>query len=358
MNLLMFNLAVDAEHVTLGFGLKWIEALSRRFSHIDIVTMAAGKFSVPENVTVWSVGREKGYPEWLRAIRFYRIAARILMRRRVDVVFTHMIPIFAILFWPVAKVMRLKNLLWYAHGTITPTLKLAHMLVDHVVSSTPEGFRLASDKVTFIGQGIDGSLYRFRPRRPDEILRIITVGRISSSKGLHILVEALERWYPAPPWQLNIVGDATSDDERRYADQLRQQASPRCQQNIVFKGRLDPEFIAEELVAADVFINLSATGSLDKAIVEAMASGCPVLSSNDAFRVIANEAGLADCIVSRDVEGLKMGLEHFSRLGQNARRLIAERQSEIALRDHTLEGLMDRLYANILKCAPKSGAPS
>lgn len=350
----MFNLAVDAEHVTLGFGLKWIEALSRRFSHIDIVTMTAGKFSLPENVTVWSVGREKGYPEWLRVIRFYWIAARILMQRRIDVVFTHMIPVFAILFWPVAKVARLKNLLWYAHGTVTPTLKVAHSLVDRVVSSTPEGFRLASNKVTFIGQGVDGSFYRFRQRTPSEILRIVTVGRISSSKRLHILVEALQGWNSATPWRLAIVGDATTDDERRYADDLRQRVNLGDGQNIIFKGRLEPDLIAEELAAADIFVNLSATGSLDKAIVEAMASGCPVVSSNDAFCAIARESDFSNCIVRCDVEGLKVGLERFAELDDNARRLIGESQSGIALRDHTLDGLIDRLYANLLKCAPKS----
>lgn len=358
MNLLMFNLAVDAEHVTLGFGLKWIEALSRRFTHIDVVTMAEGKFSLPENVTVWSVGREKGYPEWLRALRFYWIVIGILMRRRIDVVFTHMIPVFAILFWPVAKVAGLKNLLWYAHGTVTPTLKIAHRLVDHVVSSTPEGFRIASDKVTFIGQGIDNSLYRFRPRTPSETLRIVTVGRIASSKGLHILVEALQSWASVKPWRLTIIGDATTAEEKLYNDELRQQINPADQENIIFKGRLEAEAIARELISADIFVNLSATGSLDKAIVEAMASGCPVFSSNDAFGVIAREAGFANCIVSRNAEGFKAGLEYFSALDSNARDLIAERQSEIALRNHTLDGLMDRLHVNILKCVSKAGLSS
>jgi glycosyltransferase involved in cell wall biosynthesis len=358
MNLLMFNLAVDAEHVTLGFGLKWTEALSRRFTHIDVVTMTEGKFSLPENVTVWSVGREKGYPEWLRAFRFYWIVASILMRRRIDVVFTHMIPIFAILFWPVAKVTGLKNLMWYAHGTVTPTLKVAHRLVDRVVSSTPEGFRIASDKVTFIGQGIDSSLYHFRSRTPSEALRIVTVGRIASSKGLHILVEALQSWASLKPWRLTVVGDATTAEERQYADDLRRQINPANPENIIFKGRLEGVAIARELCSADIFVNLSATGSLDKAIVEAMASGCPVLSSNDAFRVIALEAGLANCIVSRHAAGLQAGLEYFLTLDCGARQLIAERQSEIALRDHTIDGLLDRLHANILKCVPKSGLSS
>ncbi len=56
MNLLMFNLAADQEHVTLGFGLRWIEALSRRYDHVDVVTMFAGRYQLPSNVRVWSVG--------------------------------------------------------------------------------------------------------------------------------------------------------------------------------------------------------------------------------------------------------------------------------------------------------------
>ena len=37
MNLLLFNLATDKTHVTLAFGLRWVEELARHFSHIDVV---------------------------------------------------------------------------------------------------------------------------------------------------------------------------------------------------------------------------------------------------------------------------------------------------------------------------------
>src|SRR3954451_6280107 len=116
MNLLMFNLAVDQEHVTLGFGLRWIEALSRRYEHVDVVTMFAGRYQLPPNVQVWSVGRERGYSKCRRVLRFYSIVRRVMRERRIDVVFTHMIPIFAVLFWPIARLTGRRSVLWYAHG--------------------------------------------------------------------------------------------------------------------------------------------------------------------------------------------------------------------------------------------------
>ena len=37
---------------------------------------------------------------------------------------------------------------------------------------------------------------------------------------------------------------------------------------------------------ADIFVNLSSTGSIDKAVLEAMACGCLIITSNEAFKEI------------------------------------------------------------------------
>lgn len=345
MNLLMFNLAVDDKHVTLAFGLRWIEALASRFEHVDVVTMTAGQHQLPSNVTVWSVGRERGYPEWLRALRFYWLVWRILRQRRIDVVFTHMIPVFAVLFWPVSRLTGLKNVLWYAHGATPWTLKLAHRLVDRVASSTPQGFRLPSDKVSFVGQGIDAARYQAVPRIIDTGFHLLTVGRLAPSKGLDILVSALTGWKPEMDWHLTIVGDGTSESEHRYAQTLRHQAQGALgPSRVTFSGRLDTDAIVPLLGKSDVFINLSSTGSLDKAIVEAMASGCPVVSSNDAFRAIAIAEGFPECAIERSPQSLRAVLDRLIVMNAVERQALGARQAEIARRDHTLEGLIQRLY--------------
>lgn len=344
MNLLMFNLAVDDKHVTLAFGLRWIEALAERFEHIDVVTMTAGHHQLPGNVTVWSVGRERGYPEWLRALRFYWLVWRILRQRHIDVVFTHMIPVFAVLFWPVGVLTGLKNVLWYAHGATPRMLKLAHRLVDWVVSSTAQGFRLSSDKVSFIGQGIDAARYQTVPRIIDTEFHLLTVGRLAPSKGLDLLVTALADWKPDTDWHLTIVGDATCESENLYARALRHKAQDALgADRVTFTGRLDPDAIVPILGKSDVFINLSSTGSLDKAMVEAMASGCPVVSSNDAFHAIAIAEGFPECAIENSPQSLHATLDRLFSMSVAERHELERRQAEVARRDHTLDGLIQRL---------------
>lgn len=344
MNLLIFNLAVDAEHVTLAFGLRWIEALSRRFDHIDVVTMRAGKYSLPPNVTVWSLGQENGFSEARRAARFYQIIRTIMRRRRISVAFTHMIPIFAVLFAPIARLSGIRNVLWYAHGATPGTLRIAHHLVDHVVSSTPEGFRIPSRKATFIGQGVDHTRFQFTVRRPSSALRLISVGRIAASKGLDVIIDALVGWTAPFDWQLVLVGGGTDERERAYAESLAADAMKRLPAGRVrFTGRLDADRIADELANSDVFLNLSSTGSLDKAIVEAMLSGCPVISSNDAFAAMAATSGLNGCAIARDPASLRQALAWFASLPGPRRTELAMKQSSIAATDHTMAGLIDRL---------------
>jgi glycosyltransferase involved in cell wall biosynthesis len=351
MNLLMFNLAVDNKHVTLAFGIRWIEALAARFDHVDVVTMTAGEHQLPANVTVWSVGRERGYPKWFRVLRFYWLVWRILRRKRIDVVFTHMIPVFAVLFWPISLVTGLKNVLWYAHGATPTTLKLAHRLVNRVVSSTKESFRLASNKVIYIGQGIDVSLFSVRPRTSNSRFHLITVSRLAPSKRLEHLLSSLANWETSIDWHLTIVGEGTTEGECHYGELLRLKAKALLGERVAFTGRLDPKSIADLLAKADAFVNLSSTGSLDKAIVEAMACGCPVISSNDAFREIALRAGFPECAIDNSERALHWALDRLASMSPAERQDLGLRQAEIARRDHSLDGLIEKLYRILAECA-------
>ena len=71
--LLMFNLATDAENSALGFAISWIAELAKHVAAIDVITMYAGKYDLPEHVRVYSVGKEKNNSEPRRFIEFYRI---------------------------------------------------------------------------------------------------------------------------------------------------------------------------------------------------------------------------------------------------------------------------------------------
>lgn len=351
MNLLMFNLATDSEHVTLAFGLRWIEELSKRFTHIDVITMFEGKHNLPKNVTVWSVGREKGFPKWYRFFRFYWLIACIYRIRKPNVAFAHMIPLFSLLFAPVAFITRCPSVMWYAHKATPITLKLAHIAVHKVITSTKEGFRINSNKLTITGQGVDLSKFPYKPRIRSGIIKIITVGRTAPSKNLHLILEALQHWSPPnnQPWELTIIGGATNKLESQY----QVETIALCNRLDLFKqvkfmGRLDPNKIEEHLKQSDIFLSLATNGSLDKSFVESMASGCPVLSSNDSFIAIANRNNLHECIIGNSINEINEGLTSYFNLDPSQQEAIAIKQSKIAINDHGLDELMGKLE-DILK---------
>ena len=124
---------------------------------------------------------------WL--VRLQRIVARLCLRGEIDAVLAHMGPVFAVAAAPIARLAGRPTFLWYAHGHVSPLLRLAHVLVDGVGTSTPEGFRIASPKVTITGQGID--LERFRPAEHlPEHERLLSVGRFSPVKRYETVMEA------------------------------------------------------------------------------------------------------------------------------------------------------------------------
>ncbi len=132
MNLLLFNLAADADDPLLSFALGWINRLADHYDRIDVVTMRAGRIVVAPNVFVHSVGKEKGYSEARRAAEFYRLLIQLRRERSYQACFAHMMPLFAALGAPV--LMGVPITTWYAHRQPGVALRLATLVSRRVVT--------------------------------------------------------------------------------------------------------------------------------------------------------------------------------------------------------------------------------
>ncbi|MSP51314.1 MAG: glycosyltransferase [Alphaproteobacteria bacterium] len=353
MNLLVLNLAMDERHTTLAFGIAWVERLARRFEHVDVVTMQAGPFKVPANVTVRSMGLEHGRSKFRRVAAFYTAISEVLRTRRIHVVFAHMNWVFALLFAPLGRALGLRTLMWYAHGAVPFGLRFADVAVHRVVTSTVEGYRLQSCKRRVIGQGVDLAPFLALPmaRALPCRLTIITVSRLAPSKGIDRMLHALARFAEdAPlPWQFRIVGEGTTELERKHGDDLRRLAvTLGIASEVVFLGRLQTPAIAREMGAAHVMLNLSTTGSLDKALIEAMAAGCLVISTNSAYGPIARAAGVGRWAVAASEVG--QAILDAATLAETERQAIAECLRN-ASRSHDIEGLIERLNRELIELA-------
>ena len=288
MRLLLFNLATDDDDPILGFTTRWIRALAARVDFIHVITMRMGKLDLPDNVRVYSVGKERGYSKARRVFEFYIILGRILREHSIDVCFSHMIPIFTVLAAPVLKIKGIPIITWYAHPKVTRTLKVAHRLSDQMVSSLSTAYPYKHDKLIQVGQGIDTSLFFpdagiTREDRPV----ILCVGRLSPVKDHPTLIRAvgLLRQVRAEPFRVIILGEAATARDDEYVRSLHQQVRDLDLDGIV---TFEPAVPLKQLPAwyrrASVYVNMTPTGSGDKVAWEAMGCGVLCIVANEGFK--------------------------------------------------------------------------
>lgn len=284
--LLIITQRVNAEDQLLGFFLDWIREFSVHFEKVTILCLEKGKFNLPQNVEVRSLGKDEGHGKLRQLLNFYFLIFNL--DKNYDAVFVHMNPIWVCLgswFW---HLKRKKVSVWYAHKSVTFKLKMAEKFADVIYASTPEGFRIHSNKLMITGQGINVDLFK-----PDSQfttnssqLTILSVGRIAPIKNYESLIEAVkimkdEGMNPT----VSIIGEPGLKADFEYEKKLKNMVkNTGLETNITFLGKVHNQDLPAYYRKNKLYVNLSNTGSLDKTILEAMASGCTVLSSNDSAK--------------------------------------------------------------------------
>jgi glycosyltransferase involved in cell wall biosynthesis len=346
MRLLLFNLATDADDPILGFTTRWIQALAKRVEFIHVITMRAGRIEVPENVRVYSVGKEKGYSEPRRVVEFYRYLFRVLREDRIDACFSHMIPIFTVLAAPVLKVKKIPIVTWYAHPSLTWVLKLAHHLSDRMVASVATAYPYRKDKLVVIGQGIDTDLFCPDGSPPEEPPMILCVGRLSPVKDHPTLIRAAallrERW--KKPFRVVILGGPAGPKDEPYVRSLHRLVEELNLQDIVsFHPPVPQSALPNWYRRCTIHVNLTPTGFGDKVAWEAMACGRPCLAANEGFRETLGEYAEMLLFPYRDVEALAEHLLWLLRLPSNEVERIGTHLRARVVALHSIERLAEVL---------------
>ena len=77
-NLLFVTQKVDENDQLLGFSLEWLRRLTGQFENIIVLCLEKGNYSLPDNITVISLGKDRNIPRLLWFFNFYNISnARI-----------------------------------------------------------------------------------------------------------------------------------------------------------------------------------------------------------------------------------------------------------------------------------------
>ena len=197
----------------------------------------------------------------------------------------------------------------------------------------------APEKLKILPRGLDTDL--FNPARRDPScwqrfgangsgVRLLYVGRISREKDLDVLAAAYDKVRKAgQPVQLFLVGHGP------YSEALAA-ALP----NAVFLGYLTGEPLATAYASADIFVFPSTTDTFGNVVIEAQASGLPVIVSDLGGPKELVEDGVNGLVTkSHDVEDvaraitLLVGDQNMrARMGEKARQSVVDRSWPEAFR--------------------------
>lgn len=291
MKLLICTQAVDKNHPILGFFHRWIEEFAKHCEEVHVICLQKGEYTLPSNVHVYSLGKEEEKGKLIQLYRFYKYICEL--HKRYDSVFVHMNQIYVILGALVWGFMGKHIGFWYAHGSVSVSLWIAEKITNVIFTSTEQGFRLDSSKKHIVGQGIDFDQFNMKGRgnSAGEVLRLVTVGRISPSKNIETLLEAcLILAKEGLDFKLTIVGSSYTPFEKEYERRMKQKVEIfGLVDHIVWIGGIPQSQLPYFLHNAEIFIQDSTTRSLDKALLEALACGCIVVTSNPSYAAFASE---------------------------------------------------------------------
>ena len=285
MRLLWFNLATDLDDPVLGFTTSWIRETAKLVESIQVITMRQGHVNLPKNVSISSVGKERGFTEPRRALEFYRHLLRILHQQHIDVCFSHMIPIFSVLAAPILKSRGIPIVTWYAHRQRSFILNLAHGLSDRMVSINLTSYPYPGSKLTILGHGIDTEL--FKPTStisPADPPLILFVGRLSPIKDPVTFIRATRLLTETHRFQVALIGPILERD-REYSKILMEEVES-LQKTIPaqYIGGLPQKQLASWYQKCFALVNCSpSNNALDKTVLEAMACGKLALTSISGF---------------------------------------------------------------------------
>jgi len=168
-------------------------------------------------------------------------------------------------------------------------------------------FRGFGIRSTIVPNIVDRQHFRYRERDPLRP-RLVSTRNFDSLYNVATTIRAFrivqDRW---PDASLTLVGGGPQEAElRALTGQLRLR-------NVTFVGRVRPDGIAEFYAAHDIYIQSPNIDNMPTSVIEAFASGLPVVST---------DAGGVPAILTHGEHGLLAGLADYDTLGHHVLRLL------------------------------------
>ncbi len=344
MKLLIITQKYDINDSNLGAFAEWWDKLSEKMDFIYILALEKQSEPSKSNIKVIGMGKEKGAGFFGKIFGFYSGLLKTI--GKTDAILVHMIPKYVILAAPVAFVYRKPIYMWYTGVAAHWQLRLAVLFCKKVFTAHPAAMRIDTPKRIITGHGIDTDLFRIISTMNRRGVGILSVGRITPSKGHDIVMRAVADLVKSGyDLNLEIVGGVIQDYHAGYAEGLKKLAADlKIENRVKFTGAVSYAKMPEIFRSAEIMINAVPFGGLDKVVLEAMASGVVPLTSNRAFASVF-PASAADNLIfkSGDSEDLKSKLKSILDEKPFDDESFRRELRSIVVKNHNLDSLISKM---------------
>lgn len=331
----------------LGWTVHLVEKLAERSEHLHVFPLYGEKLPHLDNVTVRPFGGDPSDGRLRKLLRLQWAVFRTVTVHSLDGLLIHQNHLYApALYWAKAFI-RGPFILFRAHGQLPPSIRYGLPFLDRVVTSAEGSFDYPTGKKTVISQPVDLDLFEPAALPEDGPFRVISAGRISPVKGYEVLIRTAERLQEETdrPLRVDIYGEPARPDDREYLERLKRLRGRYGLEEVVrFRGSVPFHEMPEIYRQAHLFVNCPVEDSaLDKVVLEAMAVGRPVVSTNPLFAEILDPVSPWCRAPRGDPEALAEAIRHWMEQPVGQLAATGERLREVVTDSFSLNHFVEEL---------------
>lgn len=280
MKLLIITQAVDTEDPVLGFFVRWIDELSKRFEQTEVICLKEGDHLLSKNVHVHSLGKEfgtasKGVYTWRFLVLVWKL------HNEYDAIFVHMNQEYILIAGWLWKLLGKRVYMWRNHYAGSWLTDITAFFCTKIFCTSTHSFTAKYKKTVFMPVGVDTSRFFLDEHIQRIPHSILFLSRISPSKRPEMLIDALALFAQENiAFSADFYGSPLQKDEA-YCESLKEKVHLlNITNRVSFYPGVPNSQTPDIYRAHDIFVNTSPSGMLDKTIFEAAASGCLILAAS------------------------------------------------------------------------------
>ena len=339
MRLLIFTQKVDKNDPVLGFFHTWINELSKKVESVTVICLGKGEMSLPNNVTVYSLGKERSVSKMGYIINLYKYI--FLIRGAYDKVFVHMNEEYVVLLGLYWRIKNIPIYMWRNHPEGGLYTRIAAMFSAKVFCTSNAAFVTRFKKTVVMPVGIDTTLFRPMVGILRKKHSVVILGRIAPIKRIELALGAIDRLIKAGTQaSLTVIGSPLPKDIVYY-DSLRKYVSDRGLSGYVqFVSEVTMNKVPEIFSGHEISLNLTPAGSFDKTIVESTACGALPLVSNESLQGLLPDV----CITLPESQAVA---DSIQKLLEPHIKMEIQKDLEVFVSSQSLSALMDKLMIEL-----------